>query len=347
MVARILLAGVIVEGDADRLRKEIDEIAKEAAAANSVCYVNDGVNSRLIYVSMQSPGGLYSEGWKIAKLFGQPETIAATYVGDSNSCYSACAIAFLGGSAPGAEGSIIIKRAIHPTAKLGFHAPFPLLKEKSYTSEDIIAFFLSAFAVSHEFVTDAKSLGIEPEVAQLMLQPTPDQFYDIDSVGRALLTGITVTQREFTFSVYGADPGEITNQNVVNLCFNNAIVKAKGDTSSFFEFLKHGQAASFIPVRTSASYFGRDNIPAEAFIVPVADAGEGEVLSCVVVVAQIPSTENENGGTKFACLGFEYGSESLAEKITQMGTDWIWRDRPEAGCALSSSILALERRTFS
>ena len=175
---------------------------------------------------------------------------------------------------------------------------------------------------------DAKSLGINPEVAHLLLQPTPDQFYEINSSGRALLTKISVSAAPFSFSVYSTGLRGITAQHVLNLCYNNNILKANGDVTEMVEFLKRREGVKTVPfssVRTMTRYFSFQNIPADAFVVPVADLGEGGQLSCVVIVASMPDAKNPEERIKFACLGFrdEYADKEIADKITQTGTEWL------------------------
>lgn len=139
--ARIVFEGEIVEGDALRLANAIASVDAQAAKVRSSCYLNDAAADRLIFVDMNSPGGLYTEGWKIAKLFSDYKSVASTYVAKDSYCYSACAIAFLGGSAPGADGAIVRRRIIHSSAKLGFHAPFPVLEDRAYGAEVVKGFF--------------------------------------------------------------------------------------------------------------------------------------------------------------------------------------------------------------
>ena len=342
LVAHVSLKGEITKGDAGRLAVAIAEVDKAAIAQNSSCWVNDQDTRRLIYVELQSPGGLYSEGWKIAKLVSAAKTVAATYVSKDSFCYSACAIAFLGGAVPAAEDTIIMRRILHPTAKLGFHAPFPMLEDNSYTGDDVKEFFLSAFTLVSEFMKDARRLGIKSEVAQLLLQPTPTQFYEINSSGRALLTNVTISAAPVTFSVRGTGLKAITAQNILNLCYNNQVLRASGDVTEMVTFLEHRKGGkSFISVKTKThNYFGTNDLPTEVMVVPVADAGEGEVLSCVAIVASMPDADNPDERMKFACLGFKYGDKEIADKITQVGAEWLWSDRTE-GCDRSSKLALL------
>ena len=338
LVARLALKGEITLGDSARLAAAIAEVDEAAAARKSSCFVNDGSAYRLIIVDLQSVGGLYIEGWKIAKLFSAATTVAATYVSKDSFCFSACAIAFLGGSVPAAEDAVVSRRIIHPTAKVGFHAPFPALREKAYSAEDVKLFFLAAFSVVSEFIKDAKSLGITPETAQLLLQPTPDRFYEINTTGRALMTGISVSAAPVTFSVYDKGVSAITAQNAANVCYNNYILNAHGDATTLIGFLadmRRNKMPPVIAVKTKTRYFSPIELPAEALIVPVATMAEGETLSCVTVVASLPDSAREER-MKIACLGFEEGDKAIANKITKAGVLGGF-----GGTCLQSSKLAM------
>lgn len=338
--ARILLRGNIEAGDADRLTKAIDMLDDLARTKNSQCYLNDSSGDRVAYVELESNGGLYVEGWKIAKLL--KEKSVSSYVGESSHCYSACAVAFLGGSIPGADGATLRRRIIHPTAKLGFHAPFPMLDDTSYDAATVRDFFLTAFAVSSSFMKEAKSLGITPEVAQLLLQPTPDQFYEIDTVGRALLTGVTVSAASYSFSVYGEGKESLAASDILNLCYNNQIIRSSGDTSDLASFLEYRSKESPMIVRKLEGTPQDNSMPLmDIIIVPVADAGEGETESCIAtVVTSGGDFPVRKGWLEYSCAGFALGEQVIADKIQKNG----FRDidfGPDGTCNATSKIALL------
>ncbi|MBR7539361.1 hypothetical protein KC221_24555, partial [Mycobacterium tuberculosis] len=77
--------------------------------------------------------------------------------------------------------------------------------------------------LDHDFAGEMAKLGISAEVANLLMQPTPDDVYKIDSVGRALLTRTSV-QSVFSFSVFKTETPSPKPIDVVNLCYNNRLV---------------------------------------------------------------------------------------------------------------------------
>jgi hypothetical protein len=71
-------------------------------------------------VHLDSPGGSYVEGILLGVAFH--ETGASTFVHRGDSCYSACAFAFLGGSFLGYTGGWGPGRNMEVGANLGFHS---------------------------------------------------------------------------------------------------------------------------------------------------------------------------------------------------------------------------------
>lgn len=110
--------GPVVAGDADNLAALIDEYVdctpEELHQDGSNCAV----------VTLNSPGGSYIEGLRLAALMRK--RAIATVVEDTAQCYSACAFAFLGGSGYSSQKDVgaYIDRMIEPGGILGFHAPY-------------------------------------------------------------------------------------------------------------------------------------------------------------------------------------------------------------------------------
>ena len=118
-VPHIRLTGVIRPGDEQTFAKVME---KAKSCAN--CGREDG--GPWAVVSLASPGGHYKTGIALADAFRA--NIAATVVESGDTCLSACAVAFLGGSAFWPTGGIgvFIDRTIEPGAKVGWHSPlFP------------------------------------------------------------------------------------------------------------------------------------------------------------------------------------------------------------------------------
>ena len=120
------LTGPIVSGDAERLRSLIDTHFPLA---------HDELNPALC---LDSPGGSLDEGVRIAELLG--ERFTATVVPAGAECLSACAVAFMGGTFGWYE-YIFNMRVMHPTARVGFHAPGLTISDGAYDGASVMRAF--------------------------------------------------------------------------------------------------------------------------------------------------------------------------------------------------------------
>ena len=85
-----------------------------------------------VVVFLDSNGGDYREGLLLATLFKTRKVRTVVVAGDV--CISACAIAFLGGTAYGEEGTEPFARSIAPNARLGFTRRSSKSRPASYGS---------------------------------------------------------------------------------------------------------------------------------------------------------------------------------------------------------------------
>ncbi|MBR7517996.1 hypothetical protein KC217_20200, partial [Mycobacterium tuberculosis] len=84
-------------------------------------------------------------------------------------------------------------------------------------------------------------------MASLLLQPPPDDVYQIDSVGRALLTRTSV-QSVFSFSVFKTETPSPKPIDVVNLCYNNRLVVTHGNINELLTFISDRQKQKLQPL---------------------------------------------------------------------------------------------------
>ncbi len=133
------LNGSIEDDDAVAVERLLDRLGigeHSAPSAFAMIYLN-------------SAGGSWNAGVALAEIF--EKRAVSTAIRRGAVCYSACAMAFLGGHFRllGPDGFSIISRNMAPEAKLGFHAPFLSLKPPPYTLDDInTAFHLSLDAMT-------------------------------------------------------------------------------------------------------------------------------------------------------------------------------------------------------
>jgi hypothetical protein len=106
----IRMTGIIERGDADALRLTLEQIRAKAARS---------AGGTLATVELSSYGGDVFEGVAIGYLLR--EFAAGSMVRSNDVCFSACALAFLGGSAAGAAAEVGPWRTIELGGQVGFH----------------------------------------------------------------------------------------------------------------------------------------------------------------------------------------------------------------------------------
>lgn len=167
------LEGTIEDGDLERVIRMIDALGGSYPG-----------------VLLNSPGGSYSEGVALAELF--LERGVRTEVASGDTCLSACAIAFLGGTSftYSGKGSLIY-RTIQPGGVVGFHAPFiDLPAGGSFSSEQLE----SAFRTAVESVTALTEVAGPANVDQMfvaeILRPSSNELRylrTVDDFGRLFI----------------------------------------------------------------------------------------------------------------------------------------------------------------
>ncbi len=137
---------------------------------------------------LDSPGGSLIEGLQMARFFrsyGVP-----TRVRDGDSCMSACAVAFMGGTEM-AEGAPL-DRAIHARARLGFHAPSLSVPDGNYGKSSVDKAYYVAVQGIAEVLGAAHEIAMPINAVETMLRTPAAEFYDIATTGRALDWGVQV-----------------------------------------------------------------------------------------------------------------------------------------------------------
>lgn len=167
--------GGTVPGDLATLRNMYERFVN----CRLSCSGPDGMPTAVL--TMNGPGGSYSEGLAIADFLR--ENHIATVVERGMECYSACAFAFLGGSAWSSQEGVgtYIDRMVEPGSTVGFHAP--------YADE---ASFLAALEVRGAMATQGETRNslalmvkelvkwnVDPEVMFYMVGMGPDDTYNL------------------------------------------------------------------------------------------------------------------------------------------------------------------------
>jgi hypothetical protein len=218
----IRLSGQIVKGDADRFGALMDG----AACTYSTLHLS-------------SPGGSVTEALAIPQHFSRTTTV----IDAEQTCLSACALIFMAGhTCAGAPYTCQPTRRMHPTATLGFHAPFlqPDQKQQlvpldlSFSAAlDIFAQIQSTFSKLSSVVasTGYKQAMIHPDLFAQMFSTPPQEFYTI-----------TTNDQFYSFDIGLMDdiPNTATpafdRQRAATLCYNMLYSTYRGWNHSEFGF---------------------------------------------------------------------------------------------------------------
>jgi hypothetical protein len=258
----VLLDGLIDDGDLAKLIKLKGE--------------------RDVKVMFNSRGGSFAEAIKIASFLNE-ERIPSE-IGSGAACYSACAIAFLGGSDHGPEGSMTISRKLHPNGRLGFHAPYLEVRDESYRKEVVEAAYQLAITNVAELVKLSRTIGIDAKVLPLLLEKGNKEFYEIDRVDRAGMFKVEIAS-DIKLSRFSA-------RMLFNYCRNGY---AWGSNNFEPELLKNFVESSDHPLNRSVSFQnaldGKE--PNIAFQVRVLPRSSSDGYERTNVALSIAHTEQE------------------------------------------------------
>lgn len=173
-----MFTGAVEVGDAQKIESKV----APSSQGTTLCF--------------DSPGGSYAEGIRMFHTIWNKDSIE-TRVRRGNSCLSACALAFQGGSRVVGTGLIRAKFAtIEPGARLGFHAPtLALPAKRQYSSETVKdAYDKAILGASQLFmlsrIEEHGARGMSDFLYSRTLATPPDSMYEIDTIGKANLSGV-------------------------------------------------------------------------------------------------------------------------------------------------------------
>lgn len=210
----IRMTGMIERGDAETLRKALERVK----AATTI-----GPDGTLATVELSSSGGDVFEGVAIGYVFR--EFAVGTLVRASDVCFSACALAFLGGSALTAPGVAGPWRNIELGGQVGFHNMWlnQLGLRNSAGGEApnaAVAGFDLARAGSSLIIRYVTDMGIDAGFAARLLGRPVDQFDYIATAGSFVELQTCLTR------AVPVTAG--TEQQVDNICSNSIGPAARG-----------------------------------------------------------------------------------------------------------------------
>lgn len=197
---RLRLAGPLDVGDADKMRDFLSALKGRQTSSASA----------LATIELDSPGGVLDEGMQMGRLFRQFGV--TTLVRSNARCFSACALAFLGGATVKAV-EIVPSRRLEIGGQLGFHAFWAARSNRTADA-----------AYSHE-----KGVAEGRAASALVLQYATEMGADSGLIARTLLRppeDITYIETVAEFAALGACPVALLPpatdpvRQAVNLCSN-------------------------------------------------------------------------------------------------------------------------------
>ena len=184
------LQGEIKAGDAAKLSKQVESYNEELQLNGTWFERRSSPSS----VCLNSPGGSLLEGVELAKVISGAGL--STRIPSNSICLSACSIAFMAGSFSHPEGEVSsTHRTMHPTAKLGFHAPSLSIPQGEYNERSVEkAYGIALQAVSAVSDLRANSIQEFPESIFITFLRTPaSTFTYVDTVGSATRLGVRIS----------------------------------------------------------------------------------------------------------------------------------------------------------
>lgn len=155
----------------------------------------DGFWDSGIVLSLDSPGGNYTEGLRMGSLIR--EKGVGTRVVEGAACYSACAIIFMHGSIS-ADGETYLNRRLHSGARLGFHAPYLVLPDDVPLSPELIAASYATALHHVSMLIESTRTIFSEELLMKMLRVPPDDMLMVRNYGDLLTWDIALIDAEKT-----------------------------------------------------------------------------------------------------------------------------------------------------
>lgn len=181
---RLRLTGMIEASDADRLRAELVKL-QQARGANA-----DGP---LAVLELSSKGGNLLEGIKIGYMLR--EFGVATVVRREDSCLSACAMAFLGGTGRRQANTAEPSRTLEIGGQVGFHnssvnVSWVLNETRSDPARGIARGFDLARAGAAQMMRYVTDMGVAPAFVAGLVSLPPEQWQYVETAADFLDLGI-------------------------------------------------------------------------------------------------------------------------------------------------------------
>jgi hypothetical protein len=208
----LLMKGELIDGDSKKFEHAILAARLDGSNSNG-----ELLNSHDMALCLDSPGGSYFEGRKIAQMV-HDHAIPTRVLGGAE-CYSSCAVVFMAGRVKGDEIDNLA-RTLNVKGKLGFHAPYLLLgDEETLTGSEASAIFrVQNLLISDliKFGSYASVFSYKPGFSSSLLQELysmpPEELALVDNIDKAARWDIELEGVEYSRL--------LTERDAVQLCLN-------------------------------------------------------------------------------------------------------------------------------
>lgn len=170
-----------------------------------------------IHINLNSKGGNFQEAIKISKILLERQL--STRLESGADCLSACAIVFMAGTRLTTIGSQLA-REMHPSARLGFHAPTLEIRGQADVTEP---FNEAVDAIGGDLLSIARFRGrqwtntlIKSELVNEMMLRRGRNYFFIDTVRKAA---------EFEIDLFDANGPPVLDRGVQDVCANVLAIK--------------------------------------------------------------------------------------------------------------------------
>lgn len=182
------ITGTFASGDGDRIAAQL---------VSSIRAWREDGQYGIPIICLDSPGGSIAEALKLADVLR--EEAIGTKLEAGARCESACALVFMAGSFFAHESGLYKWRVMHPTAKLGFHAPSLQVRDGQYTADSVTRSYALAMETLARTIEDLmQNRGFEdgehvkPSLMTAMLRTPPSRMMYVETVDQAGRWGIHV-----------------------------------------------------------------------------------------------------------------------------------------------------------
>lgn len=274
-----MLSGAIEQGDAARLERAI----------------SPSVDGRVL--CLDSPGGDLREGIALFHVIWEKDSVV-TRVKSNDTCTSACAIAFLGGSRTVGTGVVRSRQSVvEPGSVLGFHSPRIQISENEvYSSNAVQAGYAQALEsmgklLDITFIEEHGVRGMATYLLKAILRTPPTEMFYVNTVGRASLAEIGIADTTLP---------EITWLGIKNAC-DTAIIKSRKDLVS-------------LGVQRAFALFGADGVDGKGELIAFADRSwswqDGPFMHFVIRGYPAPHNNERFCKISISRVGWEYAKNN-------------------------------------